>query len=358
VEREIWLGSFRDFPARPELLARAERAGLPTIELSSGRFRPQTVLELVRTLKKNKISVICTHGYKANLLGWVASRLTGRPQIAFARGWTGENWRIKLYERLDRFILRRTDWIVCVSRPLAEKMRKERTRRTPPQLIPNCALLRFQNLPLPVERLPLRQALGLPSDRFYVCAAGRLSPEKGHRYLLRAVANLIDRIPGLLVVLLGEGRERPNLERLAAELGITNHVLFAGFKKDIHPWIQAADVLVNPSLTEGMPNVVLEAMALGTPVIATNVGGVPDLVEHLHSGVLVEPGDFTSLTAAIYASFGDPAERLALAQNAQKRLFEYSPEQQTQRLNELYAQALGDSERPRVRSSIALPIQG
>jgi glycosyltransferase involved in cell wall biosynthesis len=357
-DQEIWLGSFRDGPGSPEFLERAERVGLPTIEFSSGRFRPQTILELVRSLKKNKFSLLCTHGYKANLLGWVASRLTGCPQIAFARGWTGENWRIKAYEQLERLVLRWTDWVVCVSRPLAEEIGKERMRKTPPQIVPNCALFRFQNLVLPVDRLPLRQALRLDPDRFCVCAAGRLSPEKGHRYLLRAVPNLIDRIPGLLIILLGEGRERAELERLATDLGIRKHILFAGFKKNIRPWIQASDVLVNPSLTEGMPNVVLEAMALGTPVIATSVGGVPDLVEHLHSGVLVAPGDSNLLGVAIHSVFANHAERLGLAHNAQKRLFEYSPERQTQRLNELYAQALGVSERPRVRSSIALPIQG
>lgn len=343
-QQEIWLGSFRDGPRRPEFLERAERAGLPTVEFSSGRFNPRTVMELARSLKKNNVSLICTHGYKANLFGWAASRLTGCPQIAFARGWTGENWRIKLYERIDRMLLRLADWVVCVSRPLADEIGRKRRRRTPPQIIPNCALLRFQNLVLPVDRLPLKRALGLPSDSFCVCAAGRFSPEKGHRYLLQAVPNLIGRIPPLLIVLLGEGRERTELERQATELGITKHVMFAGFKKDIQSWIQASDLLVNPSLTEGTPNVVLEAMALGTPVIATAVGGVPDLIEHLESGVLVAPGDSASLAAAIHASFASRAERERLAQNAKTRLFEYSPELQTRRLNELYATVLDASE--------------
>jgi glycosyltransferase involved in cell wall biosynthesis len=357
AQQEIWLASFRDFPARPEFLVRAERMGLPTIEFSSGRFRLQTVLELVRTVKKNKFSLLCTHGYKANLLGWAASRLTGCPQIAFARGWTGENWRIKLYERFDRLLLRWTDWVVCVSRPLAVEIGRKRKRRTRAQFIPNCALFRFKDVALPVNRLPFRQALGLPEDVFCICAASRLSPEKGQRYLLQALPNLVGRIPRLLLVFLGEGRERPELERLATELGIRKHVLFAGFKKDIRPWIEACDLLVNSSLTEGTPNVVLEAMALGTPVIATGVGGVPDLVEHLTSGVLVAPGDSSVLAGAIHALFASPDERLLLAQNAQKRLFLYSPERQTQQLKELYSKALEASHQGLVSNSAALPIQ-
>jgi glycosyltransferase involved in cell wall biosynthesis len=311
------------------------------------------VAELALTIREKKFSLLCTHGYKANLLGWVASRLTGCPQIAFARGWTGENRRIKFYERLDRLVLRWTDWVVCVSRPLAEQIEKTRRGRTRPLVIANCALLPFESLKLPVDRLSSRKSLGLPQDGFFLCAAGRLSPEKGHRYLLHAIANLSRRIPGLQLVLLGEGQERARLEKQAEELGIGKHVIFAGFRKDIRPWIQACDLLVNPSLTEGTPNVVLEAMALGTPVIATRVGGLPDLIEHLISGVLVAPGDSDSLAAAIHASFASPAERLSLAQNAQKRLFQYSPERQTQRLKDLYARALGGSEAALVSSYAA-----
>lgn len=337
---EIWLGSFRNFPTRPEFLERAERMGLPTVELSSGRFRPHTVIELARTLREKNISILCTHGYKANLLGWAATLFIRCPQIAFARGWTAENWRIKLYERLDRLVLRWIDWVVCVSRPLADEVGKKRLRRTPPQLVPNCALIPLRNLLLPVHREPLRQALGIPLDSFCVCAAGRLSPEKGHRYLLQAAATLTARIPRLLLVLLGEGRERANLERHARELGIRKQVIFAGFKKDIRQWIQACDLLVNPSLTEGMPNVVLEAMALGTPVVATAVGGVPDLIQSGNSGLLVPPRSPEILAETVYRLFANPAEALHLAQNAQIKLQEYSPAEQCRRLLALYSKVL------------------
>ena len=355
---EICVGSFRDSAARPELLERSERVGLPTVEFSSGRFGWGAILELAHTLRKDKISLLCTHGYKANLLGWAASRLTGCPQIAFARGWTGENWRIRLYERLDRLALARADWAVCVSRPLADEIRKKRARRTPPVQIPNCALYPFQRVELPVDRGASRKMIGLPRNSLCICAAGRLSPEKGHRYLLEAVAKLVQNLPRLLLVLLGDGRERANLEQQAKQSGIEKHVLFAGFKKDIRPWIEACDLLVNPSLTEGTPNVVLEAMALGTPVIATRVGGVPDVVEHMISGILVAPADSSALTAAIHALLSSPSEQLRLAQNAQRRLFQYSPEKQTQQLKELYARALDAAEGAVVNSSVIVPIQG
>jgi glycosyltransferase involved in cell wall biosynthesis len=353
---EIWLGSFRDGARRPEFLERAEAHGLPTIELSSGRFDPRTILELVHVLEEQQFSLICTHGYKANLLGWIASRLAGCQNVAFARGWTGENWRIKLYDRLDRLVLRHSDWVVGVSRPLVQELQKTRKGRTAPLFVPNCAILPSENLTLPVNRYPLRKSLGLP-DGFVVCAVGRLSPEKGHCHLLQAVPRLLARIPQFQMLLLGEGQERISLQEQTKRLGIENHVTFAGFKTDVGPWIQACDLLVNPSLSEGTPNVVLEAMALGTPVVATSVGGVPDLVEHQKSGILVSPGDPIPLGDAILYLFNHPAASLELARNAQERLREYSPERQTQQLIELYRRVLRDSETQLSADRATLPIK-
>src|SRR5205807_1014306 len=153
----------------------------------------------------------------------------------------------------------------------------------PPIVIANAALFPFQNTAAPVDRRLLRRALGLDEHAFLVCAVGRLSPEKGHRYLLRAVPSLLCRTPRLRILLLGKGGERRRLEDEATRLGVQDHVVFAGFKDDVRPWIQACDLLVNPSLSEGVPNVVLEAMALGIPVIVTRVGGVPDLVQDMES---------------------------------------------------------------------------
>src|SRR5437588_1081362 len=248
---EVWIGSFRDGPNRPELLDSAEQMGLPTLELSSGRFDPRTVLELVRKLRQMEISLLCTHGYKANIVGWLASRLIDCPQIAFVRGWTGESWRVQFYDHLDRFVLRWSDWAVCVSQAQATQLQARRKGRHAPIVIANAALLPFADLSAPIDRSQIRRALALEEDSFLVCAVGRLSPEKGHRYLLRAIAALVDRIPTLKIILLGEGHEHKPLEEEAVRLRVREYVEFAGFKKDIRPWIQACDLLVNPSLTEG-----------------------------------------------------------------------------------------------------------
>ena len=336
---EIWIGCFRDGPARPALLDRAQQLGLPTLELSSGRFDPRTIFELARFIRQQKISVLCTHGYKANIIGWMAAHLTGCAHIAYARGWTGETWRVRFYDRLDRLVLRRTEWVVCVSRAQAEQLTAKKHDR-PPIVIPNTALLVAEDVTLPLDRVPIRRSLGLPEDAFLVCAAGRLSVEKGHFYLLRAVHAMRGQISKLHVILLGEGAERKRLEQEVCELGLQHCVRFVGFVHDVQPWIQASDVLVNPSLSEGVPNIVLEAMALGTPIVATTVGGVPDLLRDLESGLLVPPGDSHALANAMHMIFAHPEMRARLASKAHARAQDFSPVKQDQRLLDLYTAAL------------------
>ena len=246
---------------------------------------------------------------------------------------------MKLYDQLDRLVLRRTEWVVCVSQAQADQLARKKLNR-PPIVISNTALLLAENITLPVARLPIRKSLGLPEDAFLVCAAGRLSIEKGQLYLLRAVHALVGRIPKLQVLLLGEGAERKRLEQEVAQLGLQNCVRFVGFVHDVRPWIQAADVLVNPSLSEGVPNVVLEAMALGTPVVATSVGGVPNLLRDLDSGLIVPPADTAALANAVHVVFACPDVRVRLARNAQARAQDFSPAKQDQRLLELYSAVL------------------
>jgi glycosyltransferase involved in cell wall biosynthesis len=338
--REIWVGSFRDGLDRTAILKRAEELGLPTLEVSPGGFDPRSILELVRSLRRQEISLLCTYGYKADILGCLASRLGGCPQVAFVRGWTAETWRVRQYERLDRFVLRRLDWVACVSQPQAEQLSKKRTGRNPPVVIPNAVLCSSGGLTLPLDRRPIRRTLGLPESAFSVGAVGRLSVEKGHRYLIDAGSTLVPKIPNLQFVFLGEGRERPKLEKQLARLGMRERVVFAGFQTDVRPWIQACDLIANPSLTEGMPNAVLEAMALGTPVVATAVGGVPDMIQNQVSGLLVPPADPTALASAILDLFANPARALEFARAAQTKLEKFSPAEQCERLLDLYAEVL------------------
>jgi glycosyltransferase involved in cell wall biosynthesis len=143
-----------------------------------------------------------------------------------------------------------------------------------------------------------------------------VSVEKGLIHLLAACAQLLrDGVP-LKVLIVGDGPQKKKLEQLSLELGLGDRVVFAGFREDIAEWILCMDVFVLPSLTEGTPISLLEAMAYGVPVIASAVGGVPQVIKHGESGILVSPGKAEEISNAVLALFKDPAARRKLAQNA------------------------------------------
>jgi len=337
---DVWVGSFRDLSSRPEILEAAEGLGIQTLELSSGHVFPLTALQLARWVRRNNLSLLCTHGYKANAIGWLTTRLAAVPHVCFVRGWTAETPRVKFYERLERLVLARSPWVVTVSRALADQVQVRRAKQQVPVVVPNAALFLAHDAGLHIDRLELRRSLGLGEEYFWVCAAGRLSAEKGQRFLVDALPSLAAAIPNLRVAILGEGREREALASQAAQLGIQDRVVLAGFQKQVQRWIQGCDVVVNPSLTEGTPNIVLEAMALGTPVIATAVGGVPDLVQDGESGLLVPAGDSVAISHAVLSLWADPTLSRRLARNAQIRVRDFSPEKQTRLLLDLYSRVL------------------
>jgi glycosyltransferase involved in cell wall biosynthesis len=144
-----------------------------------------------------------------------------------------------------------------------------------------------------------KAALGLPAAGFVIGAAGRLAPEKGFDTLIRSVRTLDDRGLDVRLIVLGEGDGRAGLEKLAADLGVAGRVLLPGWQADVREYFEAMDVFALSSLREGLPNVLLEAMALEVPVVSTRVSGVPRLVQDGRNGFLVEPADQDGLTTAL-----------------------------------------------------------
>ncbi|MCU1286130.1 MAG: glycosyl transferase group 1 [Acidobacteriales bacterium] len=336
---EVWVGSFLEDSGRPEILLRAEELGIPTVQLAAGRFNPRAVSQLVTLTRKNSVDLICTYHYKANIAGWLA-RSSGLTQIASARGFTGEDRRVRFYESLDRFVLNRTEHVACVSLALAESLQKNRRKGLSiPVVIPNSPTIKVEEQG-ENDRASLRDKLGIQRSAFLIGVVGRLSPEKGHYYLLQAIPELSKRIPQLQVVFVGEGRERQRLEEQVGELKIQDRVTLVGFKKDVVDWIRSCELLVNPSLSEGMPNAVMEAMAVGTPVVATAVGGVPEFVKHGVSGILTPPANSNALLEAICNLYENPEQRHSLANGARESL-RHSRAKQKQAFIHLYEKVLG-----------------
>jgi glycosyltransferase involved in cell wall biosynthesis len=256
------------------------------------------VREIAGELARVEADVLLCHGYKANILGRPAARQYGIPAIAVSRGWTAESFRVRMYERLDRFHLRFMDHVVAVSEAQAKKVRKagvpaERLTTIANAIDPE----RFAD-PDPHYRSRLERFFRGPRSRI-VGAAGRLSPEKGFDVFVEAAAHLIDIDPTVGFVLFGDGPQRAVLQERIVELGMIGSIVLAGFRNDLDAFIPHLDLFVLPSHTEGLPNVVLEACAAGVPVVATAVGGTPEVIEDGVSGFLVSPGSVGELVARI-----------------------------------------------------------
>jgi glycosyltransferase involved in cell wall biosynthesis len=297
--------------------------------------------ELVVKLGQQGADLLCCHGYKANVVGRMACRRLGIPAVAIARGWTGENFRVRLYETLDRFHLRWMDHVVCVSHDLAAKARRAGTAHARISVIHNAIAAERFAPTCPDQRRRLEALFPAPPARL-VAAAGRLSPEKGFDILVDAARRACRRDPSLGFLLFGEGALRQYLEQRIIASGLVGRFVLAGFSEELDALMPSVDALVLPSFTEGLPNVVLEAFAAAVPVIATAAGGTPEVVEHGTNGLLVPPGDAAALANALQVLFSSTARRRALGRNGQHKVrTRFTFPAQAQQYQDLFEQLQG-----------------
>jgi len=269
-------------------MARSHGLAVAALACDFPRIR-SALRELTALLRDTACDVLLCHGYKAHLLGRLAARRVGIPAVAVSRGWTSETRRVRLYEWLDRRHLRLMDHVVCVSEGQAAKVR--RWCHVPAErlsVIRNSARLAAFEERDPSARTRLLSFFSCDVSQI-VLAAGRLSSEKGFDVLIKAATTICRENVGM--VIFGEGRQRAALERLIAERGLTGRVVLPGFRPDLDSLIGAADMVALPSYTEGLPNIALEASAAGLPVVATAVGGTPEVVADGETGYLVPPGE-------------------------------------------------------------------
>jgi glycosyltransferase involved in cell wall biosynthesis len=287
----------------------ARKDGFEAVALRADtpRFRA-AVAELADELGGAGVGLLCCHGYKANLLGRLAARRLGIPAVAVARGWTGESFKVRCYEALDRWHLPWTDHVVCVSEAQAAKVRRAGVPVDRVTVIANAVdTTRFADAD-PLYRNKLLRAFRQPTAAV-VGAAGRLSPEKGFHVLVQAAEIVRRSAPDVGFVLFGAGPCRTTLADQVKKLGLTGSFALKGYRPDLDRFIPFFDLLVLPSFTEGLPNVVLEACAAGVPVVATAVGGTPEIVTDGASGYLVAPGNPALLAERILTALASP-ERL------------------------------------------------
>src|ERR1700722_18103426 len=350
---EISIATFEGGGEGTQLRQAAESRGVPVVAYPvSSRAALQA---LQQTLRARQIEVLCTHGYKADILGIVAGHRSGVRVACFLRGWTGENLKVKLYEAADRFALRFADRAVCLSPAQAKKIGAQSVLRNKIRIVSNAIDIPPHDPDRHMRaRTELLQRFSLPSDSVVVATAGRLSPEKGVANFVEAAAQLREQSTRLRFVVFGDGPLRSALQQKAQALKLTPQITFAGFHTDLRTLIPGLDLLVNPSLSEEMPNIVLEGMAAEVPVIATAVGGVEDIAGPQGAVRLALPGGVPALVGAMGELLGDFARARQLARAGRQRVEEaYSPAHQQAQLHALYRELLpaGDTRVPAPGSS-------
>lgn len=258
--------------------------------------------------------IVHTHGYRADVVDAPGARRAGFPTITTVHGFAGGRLKNRLYETLQVRGFQKFDAVVAVSQPLAEHL----ARRGVPQARLHTIVNAWRPGRPPLGRAEARAALGVPADGFRVGFVGRLSREKGADVLVAAAAGRL-RSQGVYVSVLGDGRERTALEAAAAALGLGGCVTWHGVVPDAGQLMRAFDVMVMPSRTEGTPIALFEAMAASVPVVATAVGGVPDVVGDAEA-VLVPTERPDALADAILRARSDPDGAERRAKSARRRL--------------------------------------
>lgn len=276
---------------------------------------------LIREICRSRnVSVVHTHGYRSDIVGGHAGHESGVPIVTTVHGFTGGGWKNRGYERLQRFAFRRFDAVVAVSRPQADQLRASGVPSQRIRIVPNALAAH----PSPLDRAEARRALGLPAEGLVAGWVGRVSREKGIDVFIDALASLQDRV--MQAAILGEGPERVT-EAARAESMAPSRFLWLGAVPEASRYFAAFDLFVMSSRTEGLPMVMLEAMAAGTPIVATKVGGIPDLISP-KEGVLVPAEDPAALADAMRAVIDDreaASVRARAAQLRQKTEFDVGP---------------------------------
>ena len=316
---------------------------VPGLDREASPVRDLTALaSLTRLMRDWRPAIVHTHTSKAGFIGRLAARIARAPVAihqphghVFYAYWGPV--RTGLYLRLERLAARWTDRIVTLTdRGTAEHLARGVGRAAQYVTIPSGVPIRRLRAGAP-SRVDARSDLGIAPAAFVVVAVGRLVPVKGFDVLIDALPALVAAAPDARVILVGDGPERGPLEQRATALGVADRVWFAGTQRDVARYVAAADVLAAPSRNEGMGRVLVEAMALGVPVVASAVGGIPDVVADGEHGRLVPADDAGSLAEALIALGCDPILTAKLGSAAVEGAARFSTEVAEARLLGLYA---------------------
>ncbi len=310
------------------------------------RFDTNVISVLKEIIAERQPDIVITHSVKSHFLMWRSRLWKQYPWIAFHHGYTTTDRKMRIYNRFDRWSLPKADLVVTVCNAFARELTTI-VGVTPERIRVQHNSIRPAPRPAAEDVHALRERLGIAENEAVILSVGRLSNEKAHMDLIMAFKQLREKNPDLdcKLMIVGDGPERDRLESLAARSGASQRIIFAGQVADVQPYYSMASVFALSSHTEGSPNVLLEAMMASVPIVATAVGGVPEIVENDVSALLVPASDPAAMAAAIARLLVDAEFSERLTRNAERLVVKnHSPEEYVQSLISIYGETVSARE--------------
>jgi len=310
------------------------------------RFDARVIESLRKIVEQARPDIIQTHNIKSHLLMKLSGLWKRHLWVAYHHGYTTTDLKMRVYNRIDRFSLPYADRVVTVCDAFARDLMRAGVHGERISVRHNT--VRTDWMTEQQDRTSLKNHLGIQETERVVLAVGRFSREKAITDLVSALGELrdINHELSFKLVLVGDGPERAMIENLARVLGLIDRIVFVGQVADVRPYYAIADVFALPSHSEGSPNALLEAMAAGVPTASTSVGGVPEIITHGETGLLVAPHDTRAMAEAINRILTEENFGERLAANASALVRErFSPEAYRRSLVEIYSELVSRSPR-------------
>jgi glycosyltransferase involved in cell wall biosynthesis len=311
-----------------------ESIGVPFKVLrQKSAYDPSVIPAALKIIRENNITILESHGYKAHIVCLALRHHAKLPWIAYVHGWTSENSKVELYNLVEKTVVRFADRIIPVSESLKSRLHLGVRAAEKAVVITNAADFVDTGQAFTNQR----ERFGVQENEILVGVIGRLSPEKGHRYFIDAMKGVAAKYGHVKAVFVGEGQERAALTDAISKNGLEGKVILAGFQQDVSSFYHACDIICLPSLSEGMPNVALEAMMFEKPVVAFSVGGIPEVVADGITGILVEPRNPVALAEAIINMIGGRYNLQEMGAAGRRRVeAEFNPRVRAGRVAEIH----------------------
>ncbi|NLO22414.1 MAG: glycosyltransferase family 4 protein [Syntrophomonadaceae bacterium] len=309
------------------------------------KFDLGTIKPIREYLIKNQIDLVHTHGVRANLVARTAAKRMGLPVVTTFHSVLRYDYDSVFKALIAKYLTiatnKHTDKFIAISGAIKEEIRALGVADELITVIHN-GLDTGKYAQQPLDPEVIRSELGLDPNRPTVSMIARLHPVKGHRYFLQAAREILDRGKEAQFLIIGEGIYRGQIERWIQELSLDQAVIMPGYYSPIENIYQVSDLLCVPSLMEGLGLVVLEAMYFKVPVVASNIGGIREIIRHRENGWLVEPRDSRGLAEAMFTLLDDQNLALQFTEAGQQTLPCFSPQRMARQVEETYRSLLGE----------------